>query len=126
MGDRSAFFASMPRPVVEVLLGLPPDDPPTSLPTMTPAEQATVTSLSAETLAAVDLHLRDAVGRRFTKVAAVLLTAMEAHHPLRPGLPIQLYRDRLLGLVERAELDVRGDPTQVRFSEVRSSATAGS
>ncbi|MEM6927312.1 MAG: hypothetical protein AAF602_10300 [Myxococcota bacterium] len=119
MGDRSAFFATLPPRVVEVLGGVPPDDPPTPLPCMTPAERAIVTGLPADAIAAVDQRLLDAVGRRFTKIAAVILTAMEAHHAARPGLPLQLYRDRLLDLVERAEIEVRGDPMHVRSSEVR-------
>jgi hypothetical protein len=86
---------------------------------LTPEQEALARALSAEFIEKIDATLLSQVLVQWRKVAMVVGMAMSALENRRTGIPDIYYAQRVRFLVERGELEARGDPSRMRYSEVR-------
>jgi len=82
-------------------------------------ERSASQRLSIKELREIDEDLLSASSDRWLKIAMVMARVERRMRDVHPELSYLFYTERLLGLIEKGELEVRGNPTHIRFSEVR-------
>lgn len=82
-------------------------------------EASLMTELGAIGLATVDDSLRRHAKARWSKVAMVIVTALESDARPLSDASVDLYARRTIELVRRGVFDSQGDLRKPRFSEVR-------
>jgi hypothetical protein len=87
-----------------------------------PEEADVVNSLTAEDVAAIDSALLSSTTAAWAKVAMVLAKQLKPRPGVPDDVPLEFYWSRLCGLVERGDLESRGNLRRARFSEVRRAA----
>ena len=96
-------------------------EPPDS--TLSEEELRRVAALTAREVAHVDDAILRHITGQWRKVAMIVGSAM-ADPGLVPGLPDAFFAERLRLLIASRRLEIRGDPSRMRFSEARSPGAA--
>lgn len=88
-------------------------------PELAPEEEALVSQLSRSDLEEIDHALLEHATTQWRKVAMIVgLTMMEFKNRVI-GIPDIFYAQRVQHLVKKGLLESEGDPSQMRFCEVR-------
>jgi len=86
----------------------------------TEGERELMAQLGSSAIDAIDVTLRSQVTRSWSKVAYILLSALEANaFPPSEDCYVHLHLRRLIALVESGQLEAQGDLRNPRRSEVR-------
>jgi hypothetical protein len=78
-----------------------------------------IAALRSEQLPAIDAAILRAASKNWRKVALVVGTAMGSLPGRVQGIPDVFYAQRVAALVSQGRLEGRGDPSCMRYSEVR-------
>ena len=89
-------------------------DPPLSA-----DQQARVRSFTGECVAPIDTVLLSHAMAHWRKVAMIVALAMEDLGDKCTEIPDVYFAQRVKLLVERGQLEAQGDPSRMRYSEVR-------
>ncbi len=92
-----------------------PDEPPS------PEEETAIRSLTQADLRLIDACLLKNTPERWAKVARVVLDTMKEIGDRYPGIPDVFYPRRIKVLADAGTIEVAGNLSRMRFSEVRRS-----
>jgi hypothetical protein len=95
------------------------EEVPEAIAPLSKEELLVAARLSKADLEIIDANVLANSSKRWLKVARVVTYTEDALRGQYPGLSYVFYTHRLCELVERARLEVKGDPFYIRFSEVR-------
>lgn len=88
-------------------------------PPLTNEQQAKVNALSEAQIKAIDEAIWAAVVPEWRKMARIVGTAMTNLNDRVAGIPDIYYADRIRKLISSDRLEAQGDPSRMRYCEVR-------
>lgn len=84
-----------------------------------PEQRRTVDQLSETDIKEIDQNLLENASEEWSKVSRLVLATMIERHEGITGLPESFYSERVANLAKGGHLELRGDLSNMKLSEVR-------